>query len=157
MDLINQITDFERYNIYVIACREDSLLRIAGHLESGNIPVINVGRSLAAYLADLKSARHLHIEAEDHFKKLVQSGARSVAPGKPPVAAIHNLGILFEPAIRIDATRIIKEISKSYAVVIVWDGGIDAPGVLHWGSQKEAYQLNFTDTPLKQVNIPHEI
>lgn len=155
VNIFNQITDYERYNIYVLTSKDSSLVEI--ELLKEDIPVINVGKSLAKSLASIKKAKHLHLEAEDQFKKLIEANTKKLSSEKPPVIAIFNLGILFEKAVSIDAAKIIKELSKSYAIIIIWEDQIDPPDILHWGIQKDAFQLNFTDTHLKQVNIPYEI
>jgi hypothetical protein len=157
LNIINQITDYERYNIYVLPCKDTSLLEVAKNLETRGFPVINVGKSLAKYLANIKKAKHLHLEAEDQFKKLIETNSKKVSEVKPPVVAIFNLGILFEELVSIDAAKIIKELSKSFAIIIIWDEQIESSAILHWDVQKDTIQLNFTDTHLKQVNIPYEI
>ena len=157
LDIINQITDYERYNVYVLACKPNSLLEITKSLQEQSIPVINVGKTLAEHLSKIRRIKHLHLEAEDQFKRLIDTNAKKLSSEKPPVIAIFNLGILLEPAVCIDVAKIIKELSKSYAIIIIWDGQTDTSEILHWGTQKEKFQLNFTDTHLKQVNISYEI
>src|SRR5688572_18454939 len=115
-NLINQITDYERYNIYVLPCKASDLLEVANNLEKQGIPVINVGKSLAKFLANIKKAKHLHLEAEDQFKKLIVTNSKKLSAAKPPIVAIFNLGILHEEIIRIDGAKIIKELSKSIAI-----------------------------------------
>lgn len=157
LDIINQITDFERYNVYVLACKPNSLLEITKNFQEQSIPVINVGKTLAEHLSKIRKIKHLHLEAEDQFKRLIEANAKKLSPEKPPVIAIFNFGILLEQAVSIDAAKIIKELSKSYAIIIIWDEQTDPSDILHWGIQKETFQLNFTDTHLKQVNISYEI
>lgn len=157
LNIINQITDYERYNTYVLPCKDTRLLEVANNFEKQGIPVINVGKSLAKSLANIKKAKHLHLEAEDQFKKLIETNSKKLSEDKPPVVAIFNLGILFEELVSIDAAKIIKELSKSFAIIIIWDEQIESSAILHWDAQKDTIQLNFTDTHLKQVNIPYEI
>jgi hypothetical protein len=157
LNIINQITDYERYNIYVLPCKDNSLLEVANALEKQGIPVVNVGKTLAKSLANIKKAKHLHLEAEDQFKKLIETNSQKLSADKPPIVAILNLGILYEEVVSIDAAKIIKELSKSFAIIIIWDEQIESSAILHWGLQKDTIQLNFTDTHLKQVKIPYEI
>lgn len=157
MPILDQIKDFERYNIYVLPCFGINLSDLARKLEQENIPIINIGRCLAESLNNNRVSKHLHLEAEDEFKKTIGNNAMKFSINKPPVIAVFNLGILFEKTLSLDASKLIRELSKSFAIIIIWDEPIDSPEVLHWGIQKETFQLNFTDTHLKQLNISYEI
>jgi hypothetical protein len=58
--------------------------------------------------------------------------------------AIYNLGILLEPSLSLNASNLLKEISKNVTIIILWDH-INSEGILHWGIQQERYHLNLSD------------
>ena len=102
----------------------------------------------------VKSATFLTIEAQEYLHDLIEKQARQVVPGKPKVTAIYNLGILLEPALSLNAVNILKEISKTVTIVIIWDH-INSDGILHWGIQQEQYHLNLSGVYIAKGQIEY--
>ena len=67
------------------------------------------------------------------------------------VVAIQNLGILLEPALELNASQLLKEFSKTAALIIIWENQSDIPNRLHWSTQQNNIFLDFADTPLKKL------
>ena len=79
-----------------------------------------------------------------------------VIPSKHKVVAIYNLGILLEPALSLNASNLIKDISKNVAIVILWDHH-SSDGLLHWGIQQEQYHLNLSDIYIAEGRAEYEV
>lgn len=143
IDFLNTIDGTVRHNLILVKCDDNSLSDTIGELKSAGVNVINIGRELSEKLKTIESAKFLTIESQEYLHELVEKQVRQVVPGKP-VVAIYNLGILLEPSLSLNASNLLKEISKNVTIIILWDH-INSEGILHWGIQQEQYHLNLSD------------
>lgn len=65
------------------------------------------------------------------------------------VVAIYNLGILFEPAVELNTAQLLKDFSKTAALIIIWENQTENSGRLHWSTQQNNVFLDFTETQFK--------
>jgi len=143
IDFLNTIGGTVRHNLILVKCADNSLSDTIDELKSAGVNVINIGRELSEKLKTIESSKFLTIESQEYLHELVEKQARRVVPGKP-VVAIYNLGILLEPSLSLNASNLLKEISKNVTIIILWDH-INSEGILHWGIQQERYHLNLSD------------
>lgn len=146
---ISQTTD--RYKIYTILCSQDNIDECINHLNSQNIKTVNIGKEIAAYIENLDDYAYLNIDVFDFVKKLLDKSKEKINNTGNEVVAIYNLGILLEPALELNATQLLKDFSKSAALIIIWENQSDMTDRLHWSTQESTVFLDFTETPLKKL------
>ncbi len=141
----------DRHKIFVLACKPEEQSSCVSFLLSNHIPTVNIGKELATYIDGLKDYRYLPIDSYDFTKKLLDSNKAKITPTGNEIIAIYNLGILLEPTLEIKPEVLIKEFSKSAAILIIHENEIEQTNILNWNLQKNDYSLNFSDTPLKKI------
>lgn len=141
----------DRHKIFLLACKPEEQSSCVSFLLSHHIPTVNIGKELATYIDGLKDYRYLPIDTFDFIKKLLDSKKAKITPTGNEIIAVYNLGILLEPTLEINAEALIKEFSKSAAILIIHENEIEQPNILNWSSQKNDYSLNFSDTSLKKI------
>lgn len=141
----------DRYKLFVMECPPKELSEVIINLENNNIPILNIGKELALYLDKLEDYRYLTIDAYDYIIKLLEKGKNKINQSGNKVIAIYNLGILFEPTLQINTSKLLKDFSKSTSVIIIWDHLVTNLDLLSWETQKEEYYIDFSDTPLKRI------
>lgn len=146
---ISQTTD--RYKIYTILCSQDNIDECINHLNSQKIKTVNIGKEVAAYIDNLDDYAYLNIDVFDFVKKLLDKSKEKINNTGNEVVAIYNLGILLEPALELNATQLLKDFSKSAALIIIWENQSDITDRLYWSTQHNNVFLDFTETPLKKL------
>jgi hypothetical protein len=146
---ILQSTD--RYKLYTMLCGKEQLTASIQWLHGHQIPTLNVGKELAIYIQGLANYRFLHLDVIDYALNLFNRTQAKVSQPGNDVLAIHNLGILFEPALQINASQMLKDYSKTSALIIVWENSADLPERLFWLTQQKDIFFDFTETPLKKM------
>ena len=146
---ISQTTD--RYKIYTILCSQDNIDECINQLNSQKIKTVNIGKEVAAYIDNLDDYAYLNIDVFDFVKKLLDKSKEKINNTGNEVVAIYNLGILLEPALELNATQLLKDFSKSAALIIIWENQSDITDRLYWSTQHNNVFLDFTETPLKKL------
>jgi hypothetical protein len=144
-------TSTDRYKIYVLTYKFDEIVECIALMQSQNISPVNIGKDLARYLGSLDDYSYLNIDAYDYIKKLLDKNKFKAFDTANDIIAIYNIGILLEPALELNAVQFLKEISKSAALIILWEHQLDPPDRLIWPTQKEKYFLDFSSAHLKQL------
>lgn len=157
LDFLNNISDTSRHNLFLVQCQADSLNDVIAKLEINGVSVINIGKALSRKLKEIKSTKFLNIESQEFLHEMIGKQSKEIMKGKPPVVAIYNLGILFEPILSLNTEKILKDLSKNTTLIVLWEHQISPPGVLHWGMQQDQYNLNLSDINLVKVNLQHEV
>jgi hypothetical protein len=134
-----------------LTCRPNELGDCISYLESHNIYSINIGRDLAAFIQGLQDFSYLNIDVFEYVKKLLEKHKAKINNTGNYAVAIYNLGILLEPALELNAAQMLKEFSKTAALIIIWENQSDGPFRLHWSTQQNNIFLDFTETPLKKL------
>lgn len=145
------IQSTDRYKLYTLMCSQDGLEDSISWLHTKKIHTINVGKELAAFIGGLDDFSYLNIDVFDYIKKLLYKHKAKINNTGNEVVAIYNLGILLEPALELNATQLLKEFSKTAALIIIWENQSDIPDRLHWSTQQNNIFLDFTETPLKKL------
>ncbi len=146
---IKQSTD--SYKLYTLMCSLDGLEDCISWLHTKKIHTINVGRELAAFIEGLDDFSYLNIEVFDYTIKLLDKLKAKINNIGNEVVAIYNLGILLEPALELNVSQLLKEFSKTAALIIIWENQSDIPDRLNWSTQQNNIFLDFTETPLKKL------
>lgn len=149
---INNLFDSaDRHKILVIQTETASKFNCLSELKSLEIPVVNIGLELAKYLDTLDDYSFLEIEAIDFCKKLLEKHKTRVKNAEIPLLAIHNLGILSEPTLSITNASLIKDISKTTGLIIVWEYEILNSHTLSWKAENTAFSIDLSKTDFKQI------
>jgi len=123
-----------------------------GLMQSERISVINIGKQLASYIEKLDDYRYLDIDVYDYIKKLLERHMTKINGYGNDVVAIYNLGILLEPCLKLNASQLLKEFSKSVALIIIWENQFEMPDRLHWLTQQNNIFLDFSETQIKKLH-----
>lgn len=142
-------TSVDRYKIYTLQCNPDELEASIAFIRSENITVINIGKQLALFLDQLDDYAYLSIEVQDFLNKILDNSKRKINRSGNDIVAIYNLGILFEPRLELYAYQLLKDISKTISLIILWENQSELPDRLNWQTQKNNVFLDFTDAQLK--------
>ena len=142
--ITKSISFSNRYNLCIIKSKSEKIEEIIKDLGE-SIKSINVGREIARELSG-KKLKHLTITVSELLNSITENNAKEVFKGKPKLIAFYNLGILFEPEIQLNVEKILKDLSRQYGIIVIWDSQIDDGPILHWGKQKEIYKINLSDT-----------
>lgn len=143
-----------RYKFLIVSSQGQSLEPIIDDLTDEGYLVVDVGHQLSFSLASIKESINLPIETEDNLRDILHKNVSS-DPEKP--LFLHNLGILSDPSLKLEPENILKSFSRNHPLVILWDGEIEQPALLHWGFNKDTFNLNFNDISPGIILVEHEI
>lgn len=147
----NIIESIDRFKLYVLMCDQDLMAESIKWLQSKEINTINVGKELALFIEGLDDLRYLNIDVFDYLKKLLDLYKSKINSAGNDVVAIYNFGILFESELELNIVQLLREFSKTSALIIIWENQLDIHDRLHWSTQQNNIFLDFTETPLKKL------
>lgn len=145
------ITSTDRYKIYILLCKPVELSGRIEYVQSLNINTVNIGKELAKYIEGLEDYRYLNIDVYDFTRKLLDKNKSKINGTGNDIVAIHNLGILMEPALELTASKLFSEFSKSTTLLIIWENEIDTSNRLNWATQAQNIFLDFSEPQLKNL------
>lgn len=149
---INDISiSTDRHKIYTLICKPDELAVPINFLQTEKITSVNVGKEVAGFLDQLNDYTYLSIEVQDFLNKILDNSKRKINSSGNDIVAIYNLGILFEPRLELYANQLLKEISKTLALIIIWENQSEPSDRLNWQTQKNNVFLDFSDAQLKTL------
>jgi hypothetical protein len=137
----------DSYKIFLITppTRDQVIPFLSGH----GISTVNIGHELAGFIQTLESYEYLEIEVEDFLKKILDQKKTKLNGSENDITGIYNIGILLEPSLGLKADHLLKKISKSTAIIILWENEIKDDTYLSWQTQSEEYNFDFSDAHLK--------
>ena len=150
--LRNIATSTDRHKIYILKCSSIELPDRIGSIHSKNISVLDIGKELAKFISTLDNHKYLNIDAYDFIKKLLESHKSKLNGIGNDIVVIYNLGILLESSLEFNTVQLLKEFSKSAALIIIWESQSDIPDRLNWPTQKQKFFLDFSDIHLKEMH-----
>lgn len=146
---ISESTD--RHRLFLLRCNAEKMNDAITFIKSQSIPTINIGLEVAAFIDKKGDYKYLNIDVYDFVQHILDIQRQKEDGTLSNAIAIHNLGILLEPALGLNAAGLFKEFSKSTALIIIWENQIDEPDRLIWSTQADRYFFDFADTPLKKL------
>lgn len=141
----------DRHKLYILFCSPDGLMANISFIQSQNISTINVGKELALFIEGVDDKKYLNIDVFDRVKKILDSKKSRFNGAGNDIVAIYNLGILLEPALELKATQLLKEFSKSAAIIIIWENQMEQQDILNWTAQNKNYSIDFSEIKLKKI------
>lgn len=157
LNFFNGISSYKRHSLVVLSCEKKFLLNAVRELRSSGFQVVNVGCELSAALKSLKSDKYIEFEAPELFSGIVDNGAVSF-PGLPKkILALYNIGILNEPTLGLNALHLLKEFSKNYCVILIWENYVDETKQLCWDIKTNQFSINLSDITPTFIDYNYEI
>lgn len=145
------LNSIDHHKLFVYPCKREELSASIRLFESQYITCINIGKEVATYIDNLKDDSYLGIYVYDFTKKLFEKRKVKMEGSINDIVVVYNLGILLEPSLELNAKQLLKDASKSIAVIIIWENTLEHTNTLKWPSQENKYALDFQDVPLKRV------
>lgn len=147
----DMIQSTDRHKLYTVLCSQDDIADYVLWLQTQKIHAINIGKELAAFIDNLDDFSYLNIDVFDYVKKILGKHKAKIKNAGNEVVAVYNLGILLEPSLELNAAQLLKDFSKTAALIIIWENQSEIPDCLHWSTQQNNLFLDFTETPLKKL------
>lgn len=141
----------DRHKIFLISCLPENTETYVRQLHSQKVASINVGYEVANFISQLNDYAYLNIDVYDFIVKLFDARKAKSDHRGNDILCIYNFGILMEPALLINTVQLLKDCSKTTAIIILWEHIFEIPNRLLWTSQQSKVNLDFSETPLKQI------
>lgn len=112
---------------------------------------IDVGYKLSLKIKTQLSSSNLPMQAEDELNAIL---CESVTCDKllGNYLALCNIGILFEPQLKLNVRAIIERNSRQQVLIVNMEGRISDKKFHLAGSSEQMYTINLSDIPYKIVN-----
>ena len=132
---------------YIPVGTRHKLLFTSHHAEGINF--VDIGALLARAIESSFSNRHLPFVAEEELERIIKANVcHSSEIGD--YIAIRNIGILFEPALRLDLHAKFSTWSKTYVLIVeIAEGTIKKDIFYLAGDTESSYRINLSDISYK--------
>lgn len=148
-DVFNTI---DRYKLFVLPCEFNQFEGTNLKLITEKIPVLNIGRELAEYINKLDDLKYVNMDSQRFINDSINRQSVTKNNTLNKAIAIYNIGILLEPTMQLNATTLLKDLSKTHSLIIIWEHLIEVSDRLNWPINKK-YCLDFSDIHLKKIHI----
>ncbi len=150
--ILNLIKTTDRHKITILRCKPEEGQLCREELYQAGLAPVNIGKEVSQFISGQRDLKFISLKASDFITQLFKE--KKVSPDGLPVEALvlYNLGILFEPTLALNPTKILKDNSKSIAIIIVWEYQVDSSGLLTWSDQHRKTNLDFSEIPVKIVD-----
>jgi hypothetical protein len=142
----------DRHKLFIYQCAKEEVDEICTKLKQKGIPALNVGHQLAYFIESLTDYEFLSIDVQDRLRTFLQSSSITLKSARNPVVVLHNLGILFETALELNSSQLLKDHSKNAVVIILWTLPVLRLDYLGWPASDIETSFDFSETPLKLLN-----
>lgn len=121
--------------------RSQSRNKIVIHRERiADIEPVNIGQSLSEAIFNFKETGKLPMRVSIELDNILHTSiSQHDLFGK--CLSIANLGILFEPELKIDFSRLLDKYSQNNVLFVQWDGEINS-GILFFLSREHGVKIN---------------
>ena len=113
-------------------------------------PQINVGMEIARFISSNTIDKHIGLEVEEYFKRIVGESTQEHWGAKG--IALVNIGILLEPEFSLNIEKILMDISRVYVVIIIGPFIVENSRRLAWDDTSN-FSLNFLFTYFNKIFI----
>jgi hypothetical protein len=132
-------------------------LVLVDKLKFNGITTIDIGVELSNHLSNRTNLTSLSIESQDFLSNLVQNSKTKPDQSDLKIIVFYNFGMLLDPVLQLKTEVILKNISKKVKLFLLWENEIELPATLHWGNNKEQFNLNFNNITPEIIQVPNEI
>jgi uncharacterized protein (UPF0210 family) len=148
-DLLNKFTySTERYKLSVLQCPSNELNDIIRQVQNLNIKIIDIGKEVSQFISDKLNSKYLNLEVVEFLGSLIDNNKSKINDSSNNIVAIYNLGILLEPDLNLSIESILRGVSKSTSIIIIWENQIEDFNILNWSTQKANYFIDLSDISL---------
>jgi hypothetical protein len=114
-------------------------------------PQVNVGKAIAQFIAGRTIGKHIGLDVEEYFKRLI--GETSLEHWGIKGVALTNIGILLEPELSLNVEKILLDLSKDSAIVIVWHHVVENSRRLVWDDTAVKISLEFPEQTIHRLEV----
>lgn len=140
----------DRYKLFAFISDNEQVEKLK-YIESLGLTTINIGKEVALYINSLSNYKYLSIDVYDFVKNHLEEKKCKIGKLGNEVVAIYNLGILLEPLLELKVTQLLREISKSIALLIIWENNLITETKLCWPNQNNQFDIDFSDSNLLKL------
>lgn len=147
--IINNINIISTRNkLSLVLIKPEMNVHFLNELEKSGYNYLDVGFEIAKFITLASDKKYLSVDVQDHFYKLIKEYSFSNATISSPTIILSNIGILFEADLQLNVTLIISNLSKSFHVVLAWNGLEKHQSLLTWPNNETKFSLNFSQIPI---------
>jgi len=121
-----------------------------GDLSAILYPQINVGKIVAQFISVRNIGKHIGLDVEEYFKRLIGESAQEHWGFKG--VTLTNIGILLEPDLSLNVEKILMDLSREYAIVIVWPYHVENSRRLVWDDTAKV-SLDFPEQTIHRLEV----
>lgn len=130
-----------------ISCR---LIFVNNQLDG--LSFVDMGLSLSEAIEPLIDSKYLSLETNDIVDKMMMQNI-SQHPVFGNYVAICNIGILFEPVLKLDISAKLRKWTKDFTLIISNSEGVIENNTFHLaGTNKPSYSVNLSDIPYNIIS-----
>lgn len=138
-------------SLLVIECDRNKIRDCLAEFSNFGIDVLNLGYEVAVFLEELLDYSYLSIEAYDFTKKLLNKNIQKAINSDKDALVIYNLGILFEPALEIKVSLLLKEYLKTASIILIWETSSESVDNTNWLNQQNNIFFEFAESQIKKL------
>jgi len=113
-------------------------------------PLINVGKVVAQFISGRKIGKHIGLDVEEYFKRLIGESVQEHWGAKG--VTLSNIGILLEQELSLNVEKILMDISREYAIVVVWPYHVENSRRLVWDDTAKV-SLDFPEQTIHRLEV----
>jgi hypothetical protein len=113
-------------------------------------PLINVGKDVAQFISGRITSKHIGLDVEEYFKRLISEQAQKHWGAKG--VALDNIGILLEPELSLNVEKILLDLSREYVIILVWPYGVENSRRLVWDDTARD-SLEFPEQTIRRLEV----
>ncbi len=106
-----------------------------------DVKYLDVGSEFSEILMEITTEKHFALKAKIALESLLEKSTGPYENKSYSVLALKNLGILFEPDLKLDFLSLLDRQSKENALILKWDGEVDS-GKLYFLSREKGVKIN---------------
>jgi hypothetical protein len=145
-----------RHNLYLLLYKSSELPKVLDVFMQYGIKSLDIGKTLAKELQGVKVDKFISLTSHELLDRIIEENTCVITGSNVKSLVVYNLGILLEPVLGLKPEQILKDISKTTVLILLWEDNIDE-NILYWTSQKDSYNLDFSDIDLKIIEIDYEV
>jgi len=121
-----------RHHLATLSIKDSNKDILFKKLDELNIPTLNIGLSLATFIDQTTNLDYIEYDAAEFLNKLINKNRKLLPYNTLPVLLVYNLGILFEPSLKMNPSSLLLKWSKDTTIVILWENPHVSASHLTW-------------------------
>lgn len=117
--------------------------------ESLGLPTLNLGLELTNALVSKERSNFFSMIAKEELEKLIRANIFN-DPSIGKFISLENVGIIFEPDLKIDFVNFLERWSKEYTLFLNWEGHYDNK-ILFFLEKKNGIKINLNHISLLKL------